>query len=322
TSPIPLEILLATGREPVDLMRLFLQDSEPRHLLEEAHLAGMTPDAPLIDRALYGTVLARGIREVIVAAVADRPTRDLADLLARHDVRVTWFGWPADRSRESLALEIKKLARHFGAVPVDIDRSLRHLGRVRERLRELDRLVWQEERLEPSQVWHVQLAAADMRAEPERYLDEIEQLIGTSRQAPTAKKATRIACLGDLPCWSDFFLTLEEFGGRAIFTEHVHHLTMPARADSLVDQYLAFDLPYDLHRRLDSCLTAIRERGADALVLVRTGRTPGETTFELLVRQMVELPLLVVNCNDCGPLDLSTRLRVRDFLQLLQSGTR
>ncbi|RME40140.1 MAG: 2-hydroxyacyl-CoA dehydratase, partial [Deltaproteobacteria bacterium] len=34
--PIPLEILLACERKPVDLLRCFLQDSRPNALLEEA----------------------------------------------------------------------------------------------------------------------------------------------------------------------------------------------------------------------------------------------------------------------------------------------
>ncbi|RME35289.1 MAG: 2-hydroxyacyl-CoA dehydratase, partial [Deltaproteobacteria bacterium] len=315
----PLEILLACERKPVDLLRCFLQDSRPNALLEEAHLAGMTPQAPLIDRALYGTILAQGIDEVIVAASADRPTRHLAALLARHDVRITWFNWPADRSRESLALEIKKLARHFGAIPVDIDQALRRLGRIRERLRELDRIVWQDGRIDPSQAWPVQIAAADMYGDPDRYLDTLEQLIGGAQRPAAAKRTIRLACLGDPPLWSDFFLTMEEFGGRAVFIEYAHHLAMPRQADSLVDQYLAFDLPYDLQQRLQNCLTEIRQRDVDALVLVRTGHASNDATLELLLRQMAERPLLVVDCLDCGPLDLVTRLRIRDFLQMLQS---
>ncbi len=314
TAPIPLEILIAAGRQPVDLLQLFLQQPDPAAILEEATESGFAQDASVVEKALYGTILRHGIREVVITVNGDRPVRELATWLQQHDVRVLFFHYPLDRSRETLALEIKKLARHFGAAPVDIDRTHHHLTTIREQLQHVDRLCWQDDRISSRENFRLQLAASDMKGDPEAFAAELDRTIARARHNRPGRHKRRIACLGDLPLWNDFFLTIEEFDARVVYHEVPHMVSMPQKADSLVEQYLAFDLPYDIPSRLQKSLDIARQRDVEGLIFVRTGRGAGGGIEEILLRQRTRLPLLVIDCHTAGPLDLCSRLRLKDFL--------
>ncbi|TYO97141.1 2-hydroxyglutaryl-CoA dehydratase D-component [Geothermobacter ehrlichii] len=314
TAPIPLEILIAAERQPVDLLQLFLQETDPAGVLDEAAQAGFAEDASIIEKGLYGTILRHGIREVVIAVTGDRPVRELATLLQQHDVRIIFFYYPLDRCRETLALEIKKLARHFDAAPVDIDRVHHRLADIRDQLHRIDRLCWQDEKISSQESFSLQLAASDMRGDPESFAAELDRFIDRAERNQPKSRSRRIACLGDVPLWNDLFLTIEEFDARVVYHEIPHQIGMPHRADSLVEQYLAFDLPYDVPARLHKSLETARERNVDGLVFIRTGNRPASGITEILLRQQTELPLLVLDCQATGPLDLCSRLRLKDFL--------
>jgi benzoyl-CoA reductase/2-hydroxyglutaryl-CoA dehydratase subunit BcrC/BadD/HgdB len=65
TTTIPLEILVAAGRRPVDLNNIFITDPDPQGLIEEAEFAGFPRNICGWIKGIYSVALSRGIREII-----------------------------------------------------------------------------------------------------------------------------------------------------------------------------------------------------------------------------------------------------------------
>ena len=59
TTTIPLEILIAAGRRPVDLNNIFITDPDPQGLIEEAEVAGFPRNICGWIKGLYGVARRR-----------------------------------------------------------------------------------------------------------------------------------------------------------------------------------------------------------------------------------------------------------------------
>lgn len=318
TAPIPLEILVAAGRQPVDLNQLFLNSDNQAELIEEAELAGFHPHASPWIKGLYGTILRHGIRDVIAVTTGHGEIRELIAILKLHDVRVIPFSYPFDRSGESLALEIKKLARHFGASPVGINQARQQLNQIRAKVHAVDRLNWKENRVNSRDSFAFQLATADMKGDPASFEQELDLFLAQRSNAPRQSQKIRLAFLGKVPLCSNLFETVEELDARVVFNESARQISMPAEVDSLVEQYLNFTLPYDITTRLQNCEEELGQRGVDGLIFISSGDSSGQIE-EIFLRQRFKQPLMTLPDLRPGELDGGSRLRLESFIGMLHA---
>jgi benzoyl-CoA reductase/2-hydroxyglutaryl-CoA dehydratase subunit BcrC/BadD/HgdB len=65
TTTIPLEILVAAKRQPVDLNNLFITSGRSHELIEEAELAGFPRNVCGWIKGIYAAVLENGIRVLV-----------------------------------------------------------------------------------------------------------------------------------------------------------------------------------------------------------------------------------------------------------------
>ncbi|MEZ4483073.1 MAG: 2-hydroxyacyl-CoA dehydratase [Syntrophotaleaceae bacterium] len=145
TTTIPLEILIAAGRRPLDLNNVFITDPACHDLIDEAEMAGFPRNSCGWIKGLYGATLRRGIQEIIAVTEGDcSNTKALMEVLQLHGVNTVPFAFPYDRSAATLAHEIDKLADHFGVSPEQIETARQHLNQVRRKVHEIDRLTWEE----------------------------------------------------------------------------------------------------------------------------------------------------------------------------------
>lgn len=319
TAPIPLEILIACGRQPVDLRQLFLSAEDPGALIEEAELAGFPVDCDPWIKGFYGCILRHGIREVITVT-HDRPgINELTALLSLHDVKVIPFTYPADRSAESLALEIKKLARYFGAAPVEINQARQKLNGIRSKLQKIDRQFRENPRGSSREVIDLQLAACDMRGDPQAFEDEVDHFQAHTERPSWRSNQLQLACLGDLPLCRNIFESLEEQGASVIYSEQGRQSSMPFNTDSLVEQYRQFTLPYDIFSRMAFCQEDLSNIPINGIILISSNR-PEQGIEEILIRQQLKYPLLTLHNTRPGDLDTANRLRTEAFLTSLRNG--
>ncbi|HUU81170.1 MAG TPA: 2-hydroxyacyl-CoA dehydratase, partial [Acidobacteriota bacterium] len=112
TATIPIEIIFAAGRRPVDLNNLFITSSKPDKLVAQAESAGFPHSICSWIKGIYSVVIGHEVKEVIAVTGGDcSNTIALAELLARRGVKVIPFEYPLTPNREALMAEMERLVR-------------------------------------------------------------------------------------------------------------------------------------------------------------------------------------------------------------------
>jgi len=115
TTTIPVEVLLAAGRRPVDLNNIFINAPDPGALVRLAELEGYPRTACAWIKGIYGTLRQKAVEEVVVVTEGDcSQTHAMMETLRRHGVKVIPFGFPYNRDTKRLRDGIQRRLDHFG----------------------------------------------------------------------------------------------------------------------------------------------------------------------------------------------------------------
>jgi benzoyl-CoA reductase/2-hydroxyglutaryl-CoA dehydratase subunit BcrC/BadD/HgdB len=317
TTTIPLEILIAAGRQPVDLNNVFITSSRSHELLEEAELAGFPRNVCGWIKGLYSTVLESGIREIIAVTEGDCSyTRALMEVLVLQGVSVVPFAYPHDRCRESLRFEMEKLMRHFGVDWPAVKAAKERLDRIRSKVGEIDRLTWEENLVTGEENHYFQVATSDMNGDPYRFEAEVDAFLSRARERSPLGERLRLAYVGVPPIVGGLYPFLESLGARVVFNETQRQFAMPYRLDDLVEQYLAYTYPYDIFHRLSDVLVETGKRRVDGIIHYVQSFCFRQIE-DMIIRRKLPLPILTLEGDKPAALDARTKIRIEGFLELL-----
>ncbi|WP_305044113.1 2-hydroxyacyl-CoA dehydratase family protein [Geoalkalibacter sp.] len=319
TTTIPLEILIAAGRPPADLNNLFITDPDPQGLIEEAEIAGFPRNICGWIKGLYGTVLRHGIGEVIAVTEGDcSNTQALMEVLCLQGVKTIPFAYPYDRSRETLALEIRKLSDHFGVSAAQVAEARAQLERVRAKVHEIDRLTWDENRVSGEDNHLFQVCTSDMKGDPAAFEREIDEFLRAAQTRAPFSESLRLAYIGVPPIITNLYPSLEEMGARVVFNETQRQFSMPYATADLVEQYRRYTYPYDVFSRLDDIEEQIALRRVDGVIHYVQSFCFRQIE-DLIVRKRLKVPILTLEGDRPGPLDARSRIRIEGFLEMLKA---
>lgn len=319
TTTIPLEVLLAAGRRPVDLNNIFITDPDPQGLIEEAEVAGFPRNICGWIKGLYGVTRRRGIAEIIAVTEGDcSNTKALMEVLSLQGVTTVPFAYPFDRSAETLGHEIDKLARHFGVTSQQCEAARERLDRVRRKVHEIDRLSWQEDRVSGGESHYFQVCTSDMNGDVDAYEAEVDAFLATAVRRQPLPSSLRLAYIGVPPIFADLYDTLEGMGARVVFNETQRQFSMPYPVDSLVEQYRRYTYPYDIFTRLADIETELARRQVDGVIHYVQAFCFRQIE-DLIVRQRLKAPILTLEGDRPGPLDARTRIRLEGFIEMLKA---
>jgi benzoyl-CoA reductase/2-hydroxyglutaryl-CoA dehydratase subunit BcrC/BadD/HgdB len=318
TTTIPLEVLLAAGRRPVDLNNVFITDPDPAGLIEEAEIAGFPRNICGWIKGLYGVVLRRGIAEVVAVTEGDcSNTQALMEVLTLHGVKTVPFAYPYDRSVETLSHEIGKLARHFGTTLEAVEAARERLGRVRAKVHEIDRLTWEENRISGGENHYWQVCTSDMNGDVDAFEDEADAFLAEARRRKPIAEGLRLAYIGVPPIFADLYPTLEEMDARVVFNETQRQFSMPYPVASVVEQYQRYTYPYDVFTRLDDIEAEIDRRRIDGVIHYVQAFCFRQIE-DMIVRKRLKRPILTLEGDRPGPMDARTRIRLEGFVEMLK----
>jgi benzoyl-CoA reductase/2-hydroxyglutaryl-CoA dehydratase subunit BcrC/BadD/HgdB len=118
TTTIPLEVLLAAQKIPVDLNNSFITNSTHNDLLKHAEIEGFPRNMCSWVKGIYAVVLQGEIDEVIAVTQGDcSNTQALMETLTFKGIPTIPFFYPYDRDKELLALSLNKLIEHYSVTP-------------------------------------------------------------------------------------------------------------------------------------------------------------------------------------------------------------
>lgn len=319
TTTIPLEILLAANRQPVDLNNVFITDPACHDLIDEAEMAGFPRNICGWIKGLYGATLRQGIQEVIAVTEGDcSNTKALMEVLQLHGVTTIPFAFPYDRSVVSLAHEINKLADHFGVSAEQIEKARQRLNQVRRKIHEIDRLTWQENLVSGEENHYFQVCTSDMNGDVDTFEAEVDAFLLEARARQPKVGKLRLAYMGVPPIFTDLYQVLEESGGQVVFNETQRQFSMPYATDSLIEQYRRYTYPYDIFVRLADIEEEVAKRQVDGIIHYVQSFCFRQIE-DLIVRQRFKLPILTLEGDRPGPLDARTRIRVEGFVEMVKA---
>ena len=144
TTSIPIEIIYAAQKIPVDLNNIFIASERSSEMVELAEEAGYPRSTCGWIKGLYRAVLENPVEAVIAVMQGDcSNTQALMETLQLKGVSMIPFAYPFDRDRQSLQDQFNKLMQYFGVSYEQVRTAKKELDRIRLLCIELDLLTWQ-----------------------------------------------------------------------------------------------------------------------------------------------------------------------------------
>jgi len=317
TTTVPLEVVIAAGKVPVDMNNVFITSPRSHQLIEEAEVDGFPRSTCGWIKGMYAAILEKGIKELIAVTEGDcSNTRALMEVLSLKGVETVPFAYPHDRQPESIRFEIEKLMRHFGVGWDAVNLSRERLGRIRRKVREIDRLTWEDNRGTGAENHYYQVCTSDMNSDPDRFEADVDAFIAEARARSPFNDKLRLAYIGVPPIFDDLYQFTESLGARVVFNETQRQFAMPYDTPDMVEQYRAYTYPYDIFHRLSDILLELERRKVDAVIHYVQSFCFRQIE-DMIVRQKVPFPVLPLEGDKPTPLDARTKIRIEGFLEML-----
>lgn len=319
TTTVPIEIIYAAGATPIDINNIFITDSRPQDLVEQAELAGYPRNICGWIKGIYSTVLREPDMDTIVAVTQGdcSNTHALMETLQVQGIKTIPFAFPYDRDRDLLKLQMEKMMKFFGVDwPKVLDMKVR-LDKIRKKVWELDRLTWQGNRISGFHNHLFQVSCSDFDGDPLAFERKLDQFIDTLPQAREFQEEVRLGYIGVPPIVEDMYEYLEEHGARVVFNEVQRQFSMPFDTTDLVEQYRLYTYPYDIFARLEDISREVERRNLDGIVHY-TQSFCFRQIEDLIVREKLDIPILTLEGDKPGKLDARSRMRLEAFIDMLK----
>lgn len=319
TTTIPLEVIVAAGRKPVDLNNIFIASPRSHQFIEEAELEGFPRNVCGWIKGIYAAVIESGIREMVAVTEGDCSyTKALMEVLSLEGVTVVPFAYSHGRAPESVRFEIEKLLRHFGVTWEEAEAVKVSLDRIRLKLREIDRLTWEDNLVTGQENHYFQVSASDMNGDPSAFEAEVDAFLAEAKGRQPFADRIRLAYIGVPPIFTDLYPFVEKYGARVVFNETQRQFAMPYLLPDLVEQYCAYTYPYDIFHRLTDILVEAERRQVDAVIHYVQSFCFRQIE-DMIIRKKLPFPVLTLEGDKPSPLDARTRLRIEGFIEMLEN---
>jgi benzoyl-CoA reductase/2-hydroxyglutaryl-CoA dehydratase subunit BcrC/BadD/HgdB len=317
TATLPVEIILAAGRVPVDLNNRFITSAGPAKLVEWAEARGMPVGLCAWIKGIYAVVHREDVPLTVFVTGGDcSNTTALMEVLVHEGRRAETFDFPYNRDRDTLQAEMARLANALGTDLDAAGRVFETLRPVRVKLAELDRLTWEEGLVTGGENHAWLVAASDFEGRPARFEERLDEFLAKAAARSPESPALRIAYFGVPPIISGLYEYLEERGARAVLNETQRAFSLPYDARNLVDAYLAYTYPYSVFHRLEDFLREVGRREVHGVIHYVQNACHRQVADKIL---RAECPVPVLTLEGDRPAAFSGRLgtRIDAFIEMI-----
>ncbi len=322
TTTIPVEILLAADKVPVDLNNLFINHPRPHKLIEKAENAGFPANLCGWIKGIYGAAHEYGIRKIIAVTQGDcSNTHALMEILENERFEIMPFAYPYDRDYQLLKLQIEQLMERFGVNPDEAEAVRTSLLPLRGKLKTLDELTYKGGQISGFENHYYLVSASDFFGDVAKFTVEVDRFLAKMRNSkPDCLEPLRVGYLGVPPIMSDFYSFLESLGVEVVYNELARQFAMLTDHGDLVRQYQNYTYPYKIFHRLRDINEAVEKRKLRGLIHY-TQSFCFRQLEDIIIRQQVKVPILTIEGNTPDPLDGRTRLRLESFAEMLRTSS-
>lgn len=319
TTTVPLEILLAAQKTPVDLNNIFITHASQNDLLKHAEIDGFPRSMCSWVKGIYGVVLQGGISEVIAVTQGDcSNTQALMETLAFKGIPTIPFFYPYDRDPELLSHSLNKLMKHYGVTSEQCIETKSELDRIRRKVHLIDERTWKDNTVSGHENHYFQVCTSDMNQNCKTFEDELDRFLSDSESRTAFSEDIRLGYIGVPPIFSDLYSFIESLQGRVVFNETQRQFSMPCPASSLLEQYLNYTYPYDIFARINDIQTEVNRRRIDGLIHYVQSFCFRQIE-DTILKKTLKLPILTIEGDQPSALDSRTRMKIEVFIEMLNS---
>jgi len=322
TTTIPVEVLYAAGIVPLDLNNLFVSAPDPLSLVAEAERSGFPRTCCCWTKGIYGAVRRHGIRRIIGVTQGDcSNTNALMEALRFDGIECIPFDFPHQPDAALMDESVRALARVVGCDAPDAETWRSRLAPARQKAAEIDRLTWQEGKVSglENHLWLV--STSDFCADPEGYTQQAECFISQAAGRKPTPHLVRLGFVGVPPIVPGLYDCIEELGGLVVYNEIQRQFAMLEPADSLAEQYSRYTYPYGVFARAEDIRQECERRSLDG-VIHYVQSFCFRRIEDRILRELVRVPVLTVECDMPGPVSGQLRTRIEAFIQMLDARKR
>ncbi len=318
TTSIPVEIILAANKIPVDLNNIFIADPQAGVMVEKAEEAGYPRTTCGWIKGLYTAALESRPEAVIAVMQGDcSNTLALMETLQLKGVPTIPFAFPFERDAEMLQLQIEKLRNYFAVGLEEIHRVKKHLNEIRKLCHQIDDMTWQDNLVSGGENHYYLVSSSDFNSDPLRFRQDMEDFIADASLREPFQEEVRLAYIGVPPIFTDLYTVTESMGARFVFNEVQRQFSMPYTTDDIYEQYLMYTYPYGAFARLQDILEQISLRRIDG-VIHYTQTFCFRQIEDMIFREKIKLPFLTLEGEGPGKLDGRSRMRLEAFINMLK----
>ena len=319
TTTIPIEILLAAKKVPVDLNNIFINHPAKKDLLEKAESDGFPRNVCSWIKGIYSVVLNTDISEVIAVIQGDcSNTQALMETLQFKGIKAIPFFYPYDRDRQLLSLSLKKLMDHYGVNEEQSLKKKRELDRTRKKIHYIDELTWKENIVSSEENHYFQVCTSDMNQNLQAFESEIDGFLSSVQKHTVFREKIRLGYIGVPSIFSDLYSFIEGLNARVVFNEMQRQFSMPYFTASLLEQYLRYTYPYDIFTRIEDIKNEVKRREIDGLIHYVQSFCFRQIE-DAILKKTLKLPMLTIEGDQPSSLDSRNRTKLEVFIEMLRS---
>jgi benzoyl-CoA reductase/2-hydroxyglutaryl-CoA dehydratase subunit BcrC/BadD/HgdB len=157
-----------------------------------------------------------------------------------------------------------------------------------------------------------------MRGDPETFGVEVKDFLAGLGSRTAGDFDVRLGYVGIPPILGGLYEYVEGQGGRVVFNEVQRQFSMPPDSDSLVDRYLSYTYPYHVRYRLEDIRREVRRRDLDGIIHYVQAFCFRQIE-DIILRREIDVPVLTIEGNRPGRIDLRAKVRIEAFLDMLRA---
>lgn len=323
TTTIPQEVIWAAGAVPVDLNNLFITGNSADYI-RRAEALGIPRATCSWIKGIMGVVDA--IRPDMVIAVTEGDCSNNHALMSQFryhypDMKILGFAYPQDKDPQMLELQLSKLMDHLKVAPIEVDRVKQKLDGLRHKLFTVDHLQTEHVGMSGKALQQLLVSSTDFNQNLETYETDVDQWITLLSSAPLDAGTVRLGISGVPSILSDLSDLIEtRFPARIVYYEVESDFAMMEPSPTLVSQYLHFRYPYELFARIAVMNQQIKERGIVAMIHYIQSFCHRQIEASL-IQKLLDVPVLVLEGDAPGPVDMRTQIRIEQFMERITGAT-
>lgn len=318
TSTIPVEVIFAAGRTPLDLNNLFISDTDANGLIESAETSGVPRNYCAWIKGIKAIVDRDGPWDAVVGVCSGDCSNNFAliEMLQAYNIPTMDFLYPIRRDMDGMRREIERFAAALGTTVAEAESVRDRFTNIRALARAIDRETWETGRATGEENHLALISTTDMEGDPAAFEARLNGMLADIASRTPSEPDIRLAFAGIPPVFSDLYAFIESLGARVVYNEVQHQFSMPEETDSLAEQYIRYTYPYGMLARSEAIKQEVDRRRCGGVIHYVQSFCYHQME-DAVLRKVLDVPILRLEGDKPGPLDARTRLRIEAFIESL-----